>query len=78
LQAVGLAIVFAGYLVGWRSELAGGVTTVVGTAVYIAKCVLSTRDFPQPFLILFAAPGVCYLLARQFAYFDSSGASIET
>lgn len=63
LQAAGLAIVFAGYLAGWWNELIGGVTTIVGTAAYFAVCVLTTQLTPGPEVLLFAVPGICYLLA---------------
>jgi hypothetical protein len=77
LQAAGLAIVFAGYFAGWWNELIGGVITIVGTVVYIAMCAL-TQGVPLPETILFAAPGVCYLLARYFERIENIGANHET
>ena len=71
-------IVFAGYLAGWWNELVGGVIAIVGTAVYIAMCVLTLQGPPRPATILFAVPGVCYLLARHFARIENLGASNET
>ena len=67
-QACALAIVFAGYVVGWRRELAGGVLTLFGTAAFFAVNVLSTGTTPGLATAWFAAPGVCYLLAWSLAY----------
>ena len=73
LQAAGLAIVFAGYLAGWWNELIGGVMTIVGTAVYFAICAWATQIIPRPETLMFAAPGVCYLLSHYFAKIENSG-----
>jgi hypothetical protein len=78
LQAAGLAIVFAGYLAGWWNELLGGAIAVVGTAVYIAMCSLTLQGPPRAETILFAAPGICYLLARHFERIENVGANHET
>jgi hypothetical protein len=77
LQAAGLAIVFAGYFAGWWNELLGGAIAVVGTAAYIAMCVL-TQGAPLPETVLFAVPGICYLLARHFERIENVGANHET
>jgi hypothetical protein len=73
LQAAGLAIVFAGYLAGWWNELIGGVMTIVGMAVYVAICAWATQVIPRPEILMFAVPGVCYLLAHYFEKFENSG-----
>jgi hypothetical protein len=78
LQAAGLAIIFTGYFAGWWNELVGGVIAIVGTAVYFAMCVLTLHGPPRPETIFFAAPGVCYLLARYFERIENIGATHET
>ena len=42
-QAAALAIVFLGYLVGWRDELLGGLFAILGTAAYFLVVVLTVR-----------------------------------
>jgi hypothetical protein len=65
-QAASLAIVCAGYIVGWRNELVGGALAIVGTVAFFMACVVPMNVLPQPGAIMFAVPGVCYLLARHF------------
>jgi hypothetical protein len=62
-QAAALAVVFAGYAIGWRHELAGGLLAVVGTVAFFAVHVLSLQFWPDLSAVWFAAPGVLYLLA---------------
>jgi len=64
-QAVGFAIVFAGYALGWRFELAGGLLAILGTAAVFAACAF-TGLLPQLSVAWFAAPGVLYLLAWHY------------
>jgi hypothetical protein len=63
-QAAALAIVFAGYAIGWRHELAGGLMAILGTVGFF---VVYTLDLLYVTGIgaatLFALPGVLYLLA---------------
>jgi hypothetical protein len=60
---VAFAIVFAGYVVGWRYELVGGIVTLVGVAALFATSIYVFQDLPQLAVIWFAAPGALYLLA---------------
>jgi hypothetical protein len=63
-QAAALAIVFAGYAIGWRHELAGGLVAILGTAgffVVYAFNLLHVTGIGNA--MLFALPGVLYLLA---------------
>ena len=62
-QAASLAIVFAGYAVGWRRELAGGIAVIVGILAFFAVVLSTTEELPQLAVLLFAVPGVLYLLA---------------
>jgi hypothetical protein len=63
LQAAALAVVFAGYLIGWRHELAGGLLSILGTIAFVATLVVLLAASPSPAVAWFAAPGVLYLLA---------------
>jgi hypothetical protein len=61
-QACALAIVFAGYAIGLRNELAGGLVVILGTLVFFAVLFVTMQALPQPAAVLFALPGVLYLL----------------
>jgi hypothetical protein len=62
-QAASLAIVFAGYAVGWRRELAGGIVVIVGMLAFFGVVLSTTATIPPLGVLLFAVPGVLYLLA---------------
>jgi hypothetical protein len=65
-QAAALAIVFAGYAVGWRRELAGGIIVIAGVLAFFSVVLATTGVSPQLAMLLFAAPGVLYLLAWHY------------
>jgi hypothetical protein len=65
-QAAALALVFAGYALGWRKELAGGVLAIMGTIAFFAVHVLSFGSVPDLGAASFAVPGVLYVLASKF------------
>jgi hypothetical protein len=65
-QGVALCVVFAGYAVGWRHELAGGAMAIIGTLAYVAVVFAGTMVLPNVATLWFAAPGVLYLLARHY------------
>ncbi len=62
-QAAALAIVFAGYAVGWRKEWAGGVIAILGTLAFFAVHVMTLGMLPRMGAAWFAAPGILFLLA---------------
>jgi hypothetical protein len=65
-QAAALAIVFAGYVLGWRKELAGGILAIIGTVAFFAVHVVTIGILPGLEAVWFAAPGVLFLLAWTF------------
>ncbi|MFO0787834.1 MAG: hypothetical protein U0805_00150 [Pirellulales bacterium] len=65
LQAGALAIVFAGYFVGWRKEKLGGVLAIAGTVVFFIVHTATFGVLPMPAASLLAAPGAFYLMARR-------------
>jgi hypothetical protein len=65
-QAAALAVVFAGYLIGWRNELAGGLLAVFGTIAFLVVCGVGTRVMPNPEQLFFALPGLLYLAAWRY------------
>jgi hypothetical protein len=69
-QAAALAIVFAGYAIGWRNELVGGVVVIVGTLAFFAVHFLTLNLWPSIEATWFAAPGVLYLFAWQTEKFS--------
>jgi hypothetical protein len=62
-QAAALLVVFAGYLLGWRYEFAGGLLAILGTVTFYAVCALTLGTLPTAGAIGFAVPGILYLLA---------------
>jgi hypothetical protein len=62
-QAATLVVVFAGYLVGWRNALVGGLLSIIGTAAFAAVCALTFDGSFRISWVLFAAPGVLYVIA---------------
>jgi hypothetical protein len=62
-QGAVLAFVFAGYAIGWRNELVGGVLSVLATIAYYVVCAVGIQTLPQIGTILFALPGLFYLAA---------------
>ena len=65
-QAAALAIVFAGYAVGWRRELPGGIAVIAGVLAFFSVVLATTGVIPPLAMLLFAAPGVLYLLAWHY------------
>jgi hypothetical protein len=63
-QAVPLALIFAGYAVGWRKEIVGGMLAILGTIAFIAQYVAMFGLLPGTGAVWFAAPGFFYLLAH--------------
>jgi hypothetical protein len=62
-QVASLALVFAGYAVGWRREYAGGILVIVGMLAFFGVVLSTTGTIPPLAVLLFAVPGVLYLLA---------------
>jgi hypothetical protein len=66
-QAAAIALIFAGYVIGWKIESAGGLMAICGT-VALFVIVVMTIDYPLDSTALwFAAPGLLYLLAASYA-----------
>jgi hypothetical protein len=63
-QAVPLAVIFAGYAVGWRKEILGGLLAIAGTVAFIAQYVTMLGVLPGFGAVLFAVPGLFYLIAH--------------
>jgi hypothetical protein len=62
-QAAALVAVFAGYLLGWRNELAGGLLSISGTIAFGAAHVMTFGQLPTVAVTWFALPGLLYMLA---------------
>jgi len=63
-QAGALAIVFAGYVIGWSREMLGGALAVVGTVLFYVLHIVTIGSAPLPTAALFALPGIFFMLAR--------------
>ena len=66
VQAISLAIVFVGYAIGWRKELFGGIAVIVGTLAFFFVVLTTTEELPGVAALLFAIPGVLYLLSWHY------------
>jgi len=64
LQAGALAVVFAGYAIGWSKEVLGGALAVAGTVLFYVVHVVTFHSPPAPTVALLAVPGIFYMLAR--------------
>jgi hypothetical protein len=64
VQAGALAIVFAGYVIGWSKEMLGGALAVAGTVLFYVLHIVTIGSPPLPTVALFAVPGVFFMLAR--------------
>ena len=62
-QAATLVVVFAGYLIGWRNELVGGLLSIIGTAAFATACALRFDGYFSISWVWFALPGVLYIVA---------------
>jgi hypothetical protein len=62
-QATTLAVVFAGYLIGWRNGLLGALLSFIGTAGFAAVCILRFDGLFSISWVWFVAPGVLYMIA---------------
>jgi hypothetical protein len=70
-QAAALAIVFAGYLIGWRNELVGGLLSILGTLAFGVICALTFGNMLPISWTWFAAPGLLYIVAWYADYRQS-------
>lgn len=77
VQGAVLAVVFAGYAIGWRKELVGGLVAILGTAALYG--VLAVTEFvPRDMqMVWFAVPGALYLLARRYDRRADKGSDAE-
>jgi hypothetical protein len=63
IQGTVLAVVFVGYAIGWRKELAGALIALFGTVVFFVVCVVGFGKLPGLAIAWFAFPSVLYILA---------------
>jgi hypothetical protein len=63
MQGAVLTLVFLGYAVAWRKELAGALIALVGTAMFFVTCVASYGNLPGLAAVWFAVPSLLYILA---------------
>jgi hypothetical protein len=73
-QGLTLAVVFAGYAVGWRYELAGGLIAILGTIAFFWVNLVTIGDPPDNVAAIFAVPGVLDILSW---YNDRMGGAVH-
>ena len=74
-QGAALAVVFLGYAVGWKGELAGAVLVGVGAVAFFVITVIDTKMLPGLAVAWFVTPGVLYLFARHYERIENSPAA---
>jgi hypothetical protein len=62
-EFLGMLLMLAGFLVGWRWEATGGILALIGFAVFAATEAVVNRKLPGGAIPLFAIPAVLYLLS---------------
>jgi hypothetical protein len=75
MQGAALAMVFLGYAVGWKQELAGAVLIGVGGLAYFVITVVDTMMLPGLAIAWFLVPGVLYLFARHYERVEHAAAT---
>jgi peptidoglycan/LPS O-acetylase OafA/YrhL len=63
IEFLGMILMVAGFLAGWRWEAVGGLLAVIGFAVFAATEVIVNKRPPGGAIPLFAVPGVLYVLS---------------
>jgi len=63
IQGAVLAVVFVGYAIGWRKELAGALIAIFGTVLFFTVCGVAFGRLPGLAAAWFALPSVLYFLA---------------
>jgi hypothetical protein len=62
LMMVAFVAVWVGLLLGWKSELYGGLLTACGVAAFYLLDYLFSGTFPRvPFFLIFASPSLLFL-----------------
>jgi hypothetical protein len=63
LMFVAFGTVWVGLILGWKSELWGGILILGGTIAFHLLDYAFSGNFPRgPFFLIFASPGVLFLL----------------
>ena len=71
-----LAVVFGGYALGWRHELAGGALAIVGTIAFFVINALTVHVLPGAAALWFAVPGLLYIQAWRLQRHGESQARV--
>jgi CHASE2 domain-containing sensor protein len=69
VQAAILAVVFGGYVIGWRRAVLGGVMSLVGTAAFFVVSLYggtAAQAVAESPAMLFAVPGFLYLVSAHY------------
>jgi hypothetical protein len=67
IQAAVLALIFVGYAVGWRNELAGALVALFGTIVFFTVCTVTYGQLPNLAVAWFALPSMLYVFGKVYA-----------
>jgi hypothetical protein len=64
-QGASLAIVFLGYAIAWKHEIAGGVLAMLGVVIFVIVYTATIGVFPQAPIAWFAVPGLLFIAASR-------------
>ncbi|MEM8865152.1 MAG: hypothetical protein AAGF31_06345 [Planctomycetota bacterium] len=67
VEFIATVVMFAGFLIGWKWELLGGVAIVLGFLAFNTTELLANGAFAGGLLPLFILPGAFYLVAGWLA-----------
>jgi hypothetical protein len=67
VEFLGMALMLAGFLLGWRWEAMGGIMAVVGFAAFFATELVVNGRPPGGAIPLFVVPGVLFLVSYGLA-----------
>lgn len=62
-QFVMLVLMFAGYTLGWKNALWGGIVSLAAVGMFGVMYIAEVHLLPAPQLVLFAVPSLLYLAA---------------
>ena len=62
VEFLGLALILAGIVAGWRREFAGGIISLLGWSLFLVTMINSARALTG-FVIALAVPGLFYVIS---------------
>lgn len=73
VEFIGMGLMLAGFLIGWRWEAMGGATSIAGFAIFAATELIVNRHLPGFAICLFVVPGLLFLASSGLRIRQSTG-----